>query len=68
MQQEVPLEAEVEGGSGELTWFVDGALLGSARADERLWWTPSPWARTRSWSPTSAASAPAASLVVRERR
>ncbi|AKF80733.1 penicillin-binding protein 1C [Myxococcus fulvus 124B02] len=39
-QQEVPLEAEASH-ERALTWFVDGALLGSARADERVWWTPS---------------------------
>jgi penicillin-binding protein 1C len=40
-QQEVPLEAEARGAAGELSWFVDGAFLGSAPAEERLWWTPS---------------------------
>ncbi len=39
-QQEVPLEAEASH-ERSLTWFVDGALLGTARADERMWWTPS---------------------------
>ncbi|WNG35158.1 penicillin-binding protein 1C [Archangium violaceum] len=39
-QQEVPLEAEADG-DRELTWFVDGAFLASARADERVWWAPS---------------------------
>ncbi|ATB31803.1 penicillin-binding protein 1C [Melittangium boletus] len=39
-QQEVPLEAEVEG-DRELSWFVDGTFLASARADERVWWAPS---------------------------
>jgi penicillin-binding protein 1C len=39
-QQEVPLEAEAEG-DRELTWFVDGTFLASARADERVWWAPS---------------------------
>lgn len=39
-QQEVPLEAEAEG-DRELTWFVDGTFLASARADERVWWSPS---------------------------
>ncbi|MCP3144724.1 penicillin-binding protein 1C [Pyxidicoccus xibeiensis] len=38
-QQEVPLEAEASHDRA-LTWFVDGALLGTARADERVWWTP----------------------------
>ncbi len=40
-QQEVPLEAEAAN-DRELTWFVNGAFLGKARADERLWWTPAP--------------------------
>ena len=39
-QQEVPLEAEVDG-DRELAWFVDGTFLASARADERVWWAPS---------------------------
>ena len=39
-QQEVPLEAEASH-ERALTWFVDGALLGTARADEQVWWTPS---------------------------
>ncbi len=38
-QQEVPLEAELRG-EATLSWFVDGRFLGTARADERLWWTP----------------------------
>jgi penicillin-binding protein 1C len=25
---------------GTLSWFVDGEFIGSARADERLWWPP----------------------------
>lgn len=39
-QQEMPLEAEASH-ERALTWFVDGALLGTARADERMWWKPS---------------------------
>ncbi|CAM4059558.1 penicillin-binding protein 1C [Corallococcus sp. ZKHCc1 1396] len=39
-EQEVPLEAEAAQ-DRELTWFVDGAYLGTARAAERLWWRPS---------------------------
>ncbi|QSQ16789.1 penicillin-binding protein 1C [Myxococcus landrumensis] len=39
-KQELPLEAEASH-ERALTWFVDGALLGTARADERMWWTPS---------------------------
>ncbi|HXT51595.1 MAG TPA: transglycosylase domain-containing protein [Thermoanaerobaculia bacterium] len=38
-RQEVPLQGEV-GGGGALSWFVDGEYLGSAPADERLWWQP----------------------------
>jgi penicillin-binding protein 1C len=38
-QQEVPLEAEAAN-DRELSWFVNGAYLGRAKADERLWWTP----------------------------
>jgi membrane carboxypeptidase/penicillin-binding protein PbpC len=40
-RQEVPLQAEA-GGAGELAWFVDGEYLGSAAAEERVWWRPSP--------------------------
>lgn len=39
--QEVPLEAE-SSAQGALSWFVDGELLGTAPADERLWWKPTP--------------------------
>lgn len=39
-EQKVPLEAEAAH-DRELTWFVDGAVLGTARAAERLWWRPS---------------------------
>ncbi|RKG88651.1 penicillin-binding protein 1C, partial [Corallococcus sp. CA053C] len=38
-EQKVPLEAEAAH-DRELTWFVDGAFLGTARAAERLWWQP----------------------------
>jgi len=38
-RQEVPLQGEVGGGAA-LSWFVDGEYLGSAPADERLWWQP----------------------------
>jgi penicillin-binding protein 1C len=40
-EQEIALEAEAAVAGEELTWFVDGARLGSAKADERLFWTPS---------------------------
>lgn len=38
-EQEIPLEAEAAA-DGRLSWFVDGELVGAARADERLWWPP----------------------------
>jgi penicillin-binding protein 1C len=38
-RQEIPLEAE-SAASGHLSWFVDGAFLGTVAAEERLWWTP----------------------------
>jgi penicillin-binding protein 1C len=40
--QEVPLEAESALADASLSWFVDGEWVGSASADERLWWTPEP--------------------------
>ena len=39
-EQELPLEAESSAASGRLSWFVDGAFLGSVGTHERLWWTP----------------------------
>ena len=39
--QELPLAAD-SATPGSLSWFVDGAFLGRANADERLWWTPVP--------------------------
>ena len=38
--QEVPLEAESNFATAELSWFVNGEFVGTARADERIWWTP----------------------------
>jgi penicillin-binding protein 1C len=38
--QEVPLSASTR--AAELTWFVDGALVATAPASERVYWTPSP--------------------------
>lgn len=35
--QELPFEAR---GAGRLSWFMDGAYLGSTEPGERLWWTP----------------------------
>jgi penicillin-binding protein 1C len=63
-QQEVPMEAE---GDGELTWFVDGAFLASARADERVWWAPSLGTHEIVVSDDRGHSA-RRTLVVRERR
>ncbi|HEY0195156.1 MAG TPA: penicillin-binding protein 1C [Kofleriaceae bacterium] len=37
--QQVPLSASTR--AARLTWFVDGALVGSAGADDRVYWTPS---------------------------
>lgn len=36
--QLVPLSASTR--AARLTWFVDGALVGSAASDERVYWTP----------------------------
>lgn len=38
-KQQIPLEAEAAG-DAILSWFVDGAFLGTVEATERLWWTP----------------------------
>ena len=65
-QQEVPLEAESEG-DRELTWFVDGAFLATARADERVWWAPSAGTHEILVSDDRGLSA-RRTLVVRERR
>ncbi len=39
-RQEIALEAESDRAGQRLSWFVDGAYIGSAEAEERLWWTP----------------------------
>ncbi|QRO00381.1 penicillin-binding protein 1C [Archangium violaceum] len=65
-QQEVPLEAEADG-DRQLTWFVDGAFLASAKADERVWWAPSPGTHEILVSDERGLSA-RRTLVVRERR
>lgn len=39
-EQEVPLEADASIASAELSWFVDGVFVATARADARVWWTP----------------------------
>jgi penicillin-binding protein 1C len=36
--QEVPLQVSTR--SGTVSWFVDGALVGTAPANERVFWTP----------------------------
>lgn len=40
--QEVPFEAESAAPEARLSWFVNGELVGTVRADERLWWIPTP--------------------------
>jgi penicillin-binding protein 1C len=37
-RQRVPLSASTH--AAALTWFVDGARIGSAAADERVYWAP----------------------------
>ena len=39
-RQEIPLQAESADPGARLSWFVDGAFLGSVPADQRLWWRP----------------------------
>ncbi len=41
-RQEIPFEADHDEADTTLSWFVDGALHVQARADRRVWWTPSP--------------------------
>lgn len=38
--QEIPLEAESSFASAELSWFINGEFVGTAKADGRVWWTP----------------------------
>ncbi len=40
--QELALEGDSALADADLSWFVDGALIGRAGADERVWWTPTP--------------------------
>ena len=40
-EQEIPLEADAPA-QAKLSWFVNGAYVGAARPDERVWWTPAP--------------------------
>ena len=65
-EQEVPLEAEASH-ERALTWFVDGALLGTARADERVWWKPTVGAHEILVTDDRGLTAKR-TLVVRERR
>jgi penicillin-binding protein 1C len=37
-RQLVPLSASTH--AAAVTWFVDGVLVGSAAADQRVYWTP----------------------------
>ena len=37
-RQEVPLQTDA--GGERLSWFVDGAFVGSPSTEERVWWTP----------------------------
>ena len=39
--QEMPLQAESRSGT-RLSWFIDGELVGTADAEERVWWQPRP--------------------------
>lgn len=39
-RQEIPLQAQAQGGS--LSWFVDGAAVAQAPADTAVWWEPRP--------------------------
>ncbi len=40
--QEIPLQAESTRPGARLSWFVDGEFLGTAPAEDRLWWLPRP--------------------------
>ncbi|WP_338867528.1 penicillin-binding protein 1C [Myxococcus stipitatus] len=65
-EQEVPLEADAAH-ERPLTWFVDGVMLGTARASERMWWTPSVGAHEILVTDDQGLTA-RRTLVVRERR
>lgn len=41
-RQEVPLDAETDRPGAQLSWFVDGAWIGTVTPPQRLWWTPVP--------------------------
>lgn len=40
--QQIPLEAEASFAAERLDWFVNGELVGSAAAQDSVWWTPQP--------------------------
>ncbi|MEM7585655.1 MAG: penicillin-binding protein 1C [Acidobacteriota bacterium] len=40
--QEVPLQAESGSPGARLSWFIDGELLATVEASERVWWRPEP--------------------------
>jgi penicillin-binding protein 1C len=39
-RQMVPLDADTRRSGAMLSWFIDGEWLGSAPAQERVWWRP----------------------------
>jgi penicillin-binding protein 1C len=39
-EQEVPFAADATHPDAHLTWFVDGARVGSGTPEARVWWTP----------------------------
>ncbi len=41
-RQGIALEAESHSASAQLSWFVDGELLGTYPSDQRVYWTPRP--------------------------
>jgi penicillin-binding protein 1C len=40
--QEMPLEVDAGRPDEAIAWFLDGAYLGTAAAEDRIWWTPTP--------------------------
>ena len=40
--QEIPLQAESRRAGARISWFVNGELLDTVTADERVWWQPQP--------------------------
>jgi penicillin-binding protein 1C len=41
-QQEIPFQAESRHPGARVSWFVNGELLATVDADERVWWQPRP--------------------------